>query len=214
VRLFLASSDLSLPPRGPALAGVLAGLVGAGSRIAVVLNALDDEPNLQRESRLEHERVSLAPVGTDAFELDLRKFSGQPAELSAALAGVDLLWAAGGNALRLRAAMVHSGLDTLLADRLGEDSVVYGGYSAGACVAGPALRPADLFGGGDAGGDPLWGGLSLVDFSIVPHYRSGGSEEAVMERIAAHLEQTGLAHRVLRDGQAIVVAGASVTLHQ
>ncbi len=214
MRLFLASSDLSLPPRGPALAGALAGLVGAGSRIAVVLNALDDEPNLERESRLEHERMSLAPVGTDAFELDLREFHGQPAELSAALVGVGLVWAAGGNALLLRAAMVHSGLDALLADRLGEDSIAYGGYSAGACVAGPPLRPADLFGDGHAGRDPVWGGLGLVDFSIVPHYRSGGGEGAVMEQIAAHLEQTGLPHRVLRDGQAIAVADASVTLHQ
>jgi dipeptidase E len=116
--------------------------------------------------------------------------------------------------LTLRAAMVRSGLDVLLVERLGENSVTYGGYSAGACVAGPALRGADLFDDGGGGKEPLWGGLGLVDFSIVPHYRSGGSEAEAFERIAAHLQLRGLAHRVLRDGQAIVVSGGSISLHE
>jgi dipeptidase E len=177
MRLFLSSSDLSFPRRGDALAAELAGLVGAVVRTAVVLNALDDAPDLPRQIRMEDERRGLATLGADAFELDLRDYYEQPAGLRGAL-------------------------------------VTYGGYSAGACVAGPALRGADLFDDGGGGKEPLWGGLGLVDFSIVPHYRSGGSEAEAFERIAAHLQLRGLAHRVLRDGQAIVVSGGSISLHE
>jgi dipeptidase E len=214
VRLFLASSDLSFPPRGDLLAAELAELVGVGARTAVVLNALDDVADLDREARLEHERRGLESLGTAAFELDLRAHYEQPAGLSGALGGVGLVWAVGGNALALRAAMVRSGLDTLLVRLLAEDSVVYGGYSAGACVAGPALRGVDLFDDRAVGEEPVWGGLALVDFSIVPHYGSGGSEGHAFERIAAHLHGKHLAYRVLRNGQAIIVAGGSVTLHE
>jgi dipeptidase E len=213
VRLFLASSDLSFPAQGEALAAQLAGLVGAGGRTAIVLNALDDEPDLPRRARLEHEQHGLATLGSDAFELDLRDYYEQPAGLREALAGAGLVWVTGGNAFTLRAAMARSGLDVLLLERLGENSVVYGGYSAGACAAGPPLRGADLFDAGGAAEEPLWGGLGLVDFSIVPHYRSGGSDGGEFEQIAAHLQLRGLAHRVLRDGQAIVVDGGSISLH-
>jgi dipeptidase E len=213
VRLFLASADVSLPSRGPDLAAALAELVDAGARTAVVLNALDEVvPDPEREARLEHECSALASLGTDAVELDLRHFYDAPAGLSRALGRAGLVWAAGGNAVALYAAMVRSGLDELLADRLATDELVYGGYSAGAVVAGPALRSADLFGGGDPGEAPMWGGLGLVDFSIVPHYRSGGADDAALEQITAHLQRRGLAHRVLRDGQAIVIAGGSVSL--
>jgi dipeptidase E len=214
MRLFLASSDLSFPARGDALAAELAKLAGAGARTAIVLNALDDVPDLAREIRMEDERRSLATLGADAFELDLRDYYEQPAGLRAALAGVGLVWVAGGNAFTLRAAMARSGLDVLLVELLAEDSVAYGGYSAGACAAGPMLRGTDLVDDGGAGEEPLWGGLGLVDFSIVPHYRSGGADSDDFERIAAHLKLRGLAHRVLRNGQAIVVAGGSISLHE
>jgi dipeptidase E len=215
MHLLLASSDLTFRPGGDALAAELAALVGAGSvaaagaRTAVVLNALDDVPDLQREARFEHERRSLADLARHAFELDLRAHYDQPGRIAAALAGVGLVWVTGGNAFTLRAAMARSGLDAWLTQHVRDDSIAYGGYSAGACAAGPLLRGADLF-DGPGGEQPVWGGLGLVDFSIVPHHRSGNSDDDAFERVAAHLHRRGLAHRVLRDGQAIVVAGGSM----
>jgi dipeptidase E len=218
VRLLLASSDLTFRPGGDALAAELAELVGAGSgagaRTAIVLNALDDASDLPRETRLEHERRSLATLARDASELDLRNHYDQPDGLRAALAGVGLVWVVGGNAFTLRAAMARSGLDGLLTKRVREDSIVYGGYSAGACAAGSTLLGADLIDGAGAGDGPIWGGLGLVDFSIVPHYRSGRTDDEPFERIAAHLQLRGLPHRVLRDGQAIVIAGESISLRE
>jgi dipeptidase E len=212
VRLLLASSDLTFRPGGEALAAELAALAGAGARTAIVLNALDDEPDLQREVRLGHERRSLATLAREAFELDLREHYEQPAGLRGALAGAGLVWVAGGNAFTLRAAMARSGLDVLLTERAGADSIAYGGYSAGACAAGPTLRGADLWEGVGADEKPIWGGLGLVDFSIVAHYRSGATDDQAFERIAAHLQLRGLPHRVLRDGQAIVVSGESISM--
>ena len=108
--------------------------------------------------------------------------------------------------------MRRSGLDALLIERLGEDAVAYGGYSAGACVAAPTLRGAELVDDPSAVREPIWDGLGLVDFSIAPHYRSPHPEAEPMERVVAHFEAHAMPYRTLRDGQAIVVNGDTTRL--
>lgn len=187
-------------------------MVRGRTSTAVILNALDETPDLARDARLEDERRALAAVASDVTELDLRAFVGAPDALRDALDGVGLVWAVGGNALALRAAMMRSGLDMLLAARTAEDSLVYGGYSAGAVVAGPTLCDADVSPGPFAGAQPVWGGIGLVDFTVVPHYRAGAAEDEAFEQIVSALQRAGLAHRALRNGQALVVDGGTVTL--
>lgn len=206
MRLFLSSFRLNDASRE------LPELAGAGSRTAVVLNALDNVPGFPRADWMEAERRALAALGLPAFELDLRDCVGRPDALCAALEGAGLVWATGGNVFVLREAMRRSGLDALLHERLREDTVAYGGYSAGACVAGPTLRGIELVDDVGAVGEPIWDGLRLVEFSIAPHYRSAHPDAERTERVVAYFEAHAMPFRVVRDGEAIVVRDGALEL--
>ena len=89
------------------------------------------------------------------FELDLRCF-GQHAVLRTALNGVGLIWVTGGNVLVLREAIRRSGLQDFIGEQLRSEAVAYGGYSAGACVAGPTLRGLETVDDATAVNEPIW----------------------------------------------------------
>lgn len=193
-------------------------MAGPGARCAVISNAVDFiPPDAQRAYR---ERI-FDPVahfrdhGVEAHDLDLRDHFWNPAGLEAALAGVQVVWAVGGNSFLLRRAMRQSGFDQILARRLAEDSLVYGGWSAGAVVAGSTLRGIELMDepqvvmpGYDP--EPVWEGLGLVDYVVVPHFGSDHPEAEAAGRAAAHLAAQAFPHRTLRDGEAIIVDGDRV----
>ena len=54
-------------------------------------------------------------------------------------------------------------------------------------------------------GEPLYEGLGLVPYEIVPHYRSDHAETAMAEDCVAMAEREGLPYRTLRDGEVIVI---------
>lgn len=209
MRLYLSSYRLGEP------FDRLLDMVGPGARAVVVSNALDfisDEDRRAYRARINDPVADLRDAGLDASDLDLRDYFARPAELDRALEGVGLVWAVGGNAFLLRRAMAQSGLDAVLARRLAEDSLVYGGWSAGACVAGATLRGLHLMDEPDLvppGYDPapIWQGIALVDFAIVPHFASDHPEADGAARTAAWMTEQGVAHRTLRDGQAVVRRG-------
>jgi dipeptidase E len=186
--------------------------IGAGAKVAVVSNAVDFIPI---ESRLVYARTVFDPVahfrgaGLDAADVDLRQFFGRPEELEAALADIRLVWAIGGNAFLLMRAMRQSGLSSLLKKSLMAGRMVYGGWSAGAAVAGRTLRGIDLMDDPTVVVDgymtePTWDGLGLVDYAIVPHFESEHPEAEAAQRAHAYMTANGIAHRTLRDGEVIV----------
>jgi peptidase E len=89
--------------------------------------------------------------------------------------------------------------------RLGDDTLAYGGCSAGACVCAPTLRGIELIDDAFAAGAPVFDGLGLVDFSIAPHYGADGEVGETIDRLIAHFRAAGTPYRALRDGQAIVL---------
>jgi dipeptidase E len=179
-------------------------LVGAGARTAMVLNALDHLPDRPRDKHLEEERLVLHALGLPASELDRRLYIDRHPALRGALAQADLLWVTGGNAFVLREAVRCSGLEGLLPEHLHQDALAYGGYSAGACIAGPTLQGLELVDELKAVNKPIWEGLGLVDFAIVPHYRSTHPESGSIEEVVNYLKLRGIPYRVLRDGQALI----------
>ena len=209
MRLYLSSFRM-----GDSFQRLLA-MVGPGARVAVISNAVDFIPPVARRVYLQMVFDPIAHFrehGLAAHDLDLRGYFGRPAELEAAMADVDLAWAVGGNTFLLRRAMRQSGFDTILARRLAEDSLVYGGWSAGAVIAGSTLRgieqmdePEVVVEGYEP--QPIWDALGLVDYVIVPHFGSDHPESEAAPRCAAHLAAHGVKHRTLRDGEAIVVDG-------
>lgn len=196
----------------------LAALVPAGARVAVVSNALDliaDESRRSYARNVHDPLADLAEMGLSPFDLDLRRWFGDAAGLERELADVQMVWAVGGNTFLLRRAMAQSGLDAVLHRRLADDSIAYGGWSAGACVAGSGLHGIDLMDAPDevaAGYDPapIYDGLALVDFVIVPHFASDHPEADAATVAAAWLAERDIPHRTLRDGEAIVRVGEAM----
>lgn len=181
--------------------------------MAVTGNALDNLPNFPRQKWMEEERTLLSRSGLSCLALDLRDYyDGETEALCSTLAALDMVWATGGNAFVLREAFRRSGLDALLLERLTEDSLTYGGYSAGACVCGPTLRGIELVDDAKAVRHPVWDGLGLVDFSVAPHYGSEDARGEATERAVEYFRAHRMPYRALRDGQALLIRGTSEQL--
>lgn len=185
-------------------------LTGPPSDLAVIANASDAWPAAARESSLRSEFGPLRALGYRPAELDLREYVGRPAAFERALEGFGAVWVRGGNTFVLRAQLARSGADEVLADRVRRGSIAYGGYSAGACVAAPSLIGVeDADDPGEVrhatGVDPVWTGLGLVDFSIVPHLNSVLDEQNSGHVTVQRLRRAGMNCHGLTDDQAIVV---------
>ncbi len=205
MRLYLSSFRIGDHPER------LLELAGPGAVAAVITNACDVYSEDDRRQGVERELAALRALGLEPHELDLRNHFGQRERLRRELQRAQLIWVRGGNTFVLRHALAESGADELLADLLRRDAVAYGGYSAGACVLAPSLRGLELADEPDAvtrtyGVPPLWDGLGVIPYAIVPHYRSPDHPETEMcERLAEYYAAHDIEHRKLRDGQAIVV---------
>ncbi len=196
-------------------AGALLALLGNGKRAAVVSNAKDAvSPGVREIYRDEvyDPHAELASLGIAARDLDLRDYFGAPERLPDALARFDLVWVVGGNAFTLRRAMRQSGFDRIIVQMLDQDMIAYGGFSAGAVVAAPALHGFELM--DDPGEQPggyapgvVWEGLGLIDYAIIPHYRSRHPETEAAELASRHLASRRVPFRALRDGEVIVWTG-------
>jgi dipeptidase E len=213
MRLYLSSFRMGDHPE------YLAALAGAPGRSAVVIaNALDDAPAGVRRSGVEDELAGLARLGFGAVELDLRDYVGRQQRLRRDLGGISLAWLRGGNVFMLRYALLRSGGDVIFRDLLAADTLVYAGYSAGACVLSPSLRGLEAVDDAAAvtrayGAEPVWDGLGLLDEAFVPHYRSQGHPEtAAIELVVARYQAEGVAYRALRDGQVLLVNGADIAI--
>lgn len=204
MRLYLSSYRIGT--RGAELAA----LFPAGKRVAIIRNALDFSDDVERH-RIGRAReiADLAALGLSGTDFDLREFFGSPARLSKALEDFDGLWVVGGNTFVLRRAMADSGLDAFLRDRAADDTFVYAGYSAGACVLAPTLKGIHLADQPEVvppgyRAEVPWDGLGLVPFSIVPHYRSDHPESPLMESVVEYLEQHQIRYLTLRDGDVYI----------
>lgn len=175
--------------------------------VGVVCNALDHIDVIGRESYVSSNRSELEGLGIATAELDLREFFDDVVSLRRELDRLGAVWVCGGNTFVLRQAMHLSGLDTLLRERIGS-SFVYGGFSAGVCVLASrleGLRHVD---------DPtvcpypdsavLWEGLGILDYLVLPHFRSDHPESEPIEKDVAYCAEHGIPFRTLRDGQVIV----------
>jgi dipeptidase E len=179
----------------------------SGRTVGVVCNALDHIDADERAQYVSSNRSELDALGIATTELDLRGFFGDVPRLGRELDRLGAVWVCGGNTFVLRQAMHLSGLDTLLGERIGS-SFVYGGFSAGVCVLAPRLE--GLHHVDDAsvrpypGSETSWKGLGILDYLVLPHFRSQHPESEAVERDVAYCAEHGIAVRTLRDGQVIV----------
>lgn len=188
---------------------------GQGSRLAIITNALDYIPPLDQLAYTRNHFDPMVYFGQHGFDpsiIDLRHYFGRSSALREVLARHRAIWSLGGNAFLLRRAMRDSGFDEVVMDLL-DDGIVYSGWSAGACVAGASLRPIALMDDpqqvalGYPAIEPVWEGLGLVPFAIVPHYRSNHPEKDAAERAVAWAEANGIEAVALRDGEVVIRDG-------
>ncbi|MCE5291079.1 MAG: peptidase E [Nocardiaceae bacterium] len=188
-------------------------LVGNGRRALVVANACDSWPASARASAVTSDVVPLQKLGLQVDELDLRQFVGATTALRERLETTDVLWVRGGNTFVLRAQFARCGADVVVPEMLNNDSFVYAGYSAGACVMTPSLHGLQVEDPVDevlptCGIEPIWTGLGLVDHAIVPHWDSPELGQSGA-KVIAELCRLGIPYWTLRDDQAVVVDGSS-----
>jgi dipeptidase E len=200
MKLFLSSMDFGDSPEE------LANLVGENKHAAIILNASDYYGDNGRASYLARFQEDFKKLNITSEELDLRKYFGKKEKLATDLKKFGLIWAAGGNTFILRSAMKESGFDIILPEILKNNTVVYGGFSAGACVVTPSLRGIELV--DDATEIPLeypteviWEGIGLVDFHIIPHYES----DPVLDEVETFYRNHQMKYRTLKDGQSITI---------
>lgn len=173
---------------------------GSGEgRAHIVFNALD----IYGENRTQsfgREEDDLRKLGYTSTELDLRGIHNN--DLTEAIATADLVWVVGGNAFVLAAVAAGAGLGDALRSAWNRGShLIYAGYSAGACLAGPDLSGIEIMDDpteADYDGTPPT--LGLIEQRIVPHWRSDHPESALAERAAEELARRGLDHLRLSDG--------------
>jgi dipeptidase E len=210
MRLYLSSFRMGDHPER------LVELVERDLPAAVIANSLDEQEAQTRSEGVQPELDALSALGLEVRELDLRDYFEDPARIAGDLRECGLVWLRGGNVFVLRYALAASGADTALVELLREDALVYGGYSAGPCALGPTLRGFELVdepvGVRRAyGAEPVWDGLGVLDYVIVPHVDSPGHPETERcKALAARYRAEGVPHRTLRDGQALVVDGEDV----
>lgn len=205
MRLFLSSYGIGNQPQK------LVELIGNTSpKVALVTNAADHHDEAGILERVERDRVMFKDLGMNLERLDLRDYFNNQQDLEQKLRTYDLIWVRGGNAFILRRAIAQSSFDTIITKLLHEDALVYGGYSAGACILSPTLRGVDLCDDPNIipeGYNPeiIWDGLGLVDFSIAPHYKSEHPEAELIDRVVEYFEHQHMPYKALHDGQAVVI---------
>ncbi|KAA0022436.1 Type 1 glutamine amidotransferase-like domain-containing protein [Antrihabitans cavernicola] len=190
-------------------------LAGTPGKVAVIANAADAWPPAARESAAVSDCAPLRKLGFQPSEVDLRDYVDRTDALAATLAEFPVVWVRGGNTFVLRAQCARSGTDRVLRDRLADDSLVYAGYSAGACLLTPSLHGIEAADDPDevlptCGIEPIWDGLGLVDRAIVPHWNSVIDTDNASRTIVDRYLADDTPHWALTDHQAIVVNGESV----
>lgn len=182
-----------------------------GNKIAFISNALDFSSDIERRKKGdEAEMNQLKELGFVVEQLDLREYFGKEKDLEKIAAGYNAFWVRGGNIFVLRQAMKLSGFDSIVKKLALKDSILYAGYSAGVGVLSPTLKGYELMDDPNimpygAENDTIWEGLGLIDYLIVPHYRSDHPESLAAEKAAEYFSSKKIKFKPLRDGEVIII---------
>ncbi len=206
MRLYLASHNL-----GPYTDELLK-LVGEGRKALFIENARDYYPEEKRANDLKEKLAMISELGFEVEELNLRNYFGKPADLRGFIDSYkpDLVYVSGGNVFLLATAFRLSGFDKILRKDLASDKYVYGGFSAGTMVICKTLK---FYGHGHLvpeyvpeiyGVEPVFDGVGLVDYQLIPHADTEKHREATTEYIH-RIESAGLKAVPLNQEAVIVI---------
>lgn len=203
MRLYLSSQNIGNH------ADRLIKMVGERKTVLYIGNAKDEWAQPDRAGKVLEHRQQFELLGFEFEELDLRRCFGDKKAPLPDLDRFGLVWASGGNTFLLRSAMKKSGFDSLLVEYIQKDRLVYGGSSAGSIVMTPGLDGCEEWDDISQvkklyGIEPMFDGLNMVPFYIVPHYASEWAK-AESDGLVGHYVTRGYAYYALRDGEVYVV---------
>ncbi len=186
-------------------------MIPKNRKTAYIANALDFSSDLERKKKADRFNIGqLNSVGLKVEMLDLRNYFGKPKELEKKLGEFGVIGVRGGNTFVLRQAMRLSGFDKIFKKLAKKKDMLYGGYSAGICVLAPDLHGIELE--DDKTQRPygkrsriVWEGLGVLDYHVVPHYKSNHPETKLANKAVQYCIDNKLLFKVLRDGEVIII---------
>ena len=184
-------------------------LISDHGKLGFIPNALDYvEPKARHESN-EARLQDLVELGLNVELLDLKSYFGRRKELQKKIDSLSGVWVRGGNTFVLRQAMKLSGFDEVIKN-LNRADFLYGGYSAGVCVLAPNLKSLEIV--DDSSVKPykelaetIWEGLGILDYLIIPHYKSDHPESADVDKTVEYCKLNKINFKTLRDGEVIII---------
>ncbi len=179
-----------------------------GRVLAFIPNAMDHVDAVAREKSNAAALEEVRRVGIDVEQLDLRLYFERQDALRIELARFGGVWVRGDNTFVLRQAMHLSGFDEIVTSKTDTD-FLYAGYSAGVCVLAPRLDGLQQVDDPKAhpysNSDVIWEGLELLDYLILPHYKSDHPESNDIDKEVEYCRREGIRFRTLRDGEVITM---------
>ncbi len=179
-----------------------------GNKIILISNSKDWRIDCdEKEQGIKKNVADLEEVGFDVKRIDLRNYFGKKEQLEKDLEGYFAFYVLGGNVFILRKAMQLSGFDEYILKKQNDDKYLYAGYSAGICVLGPSLYGLDIV---DKPINPyneeevLYGGLNILDFMPIPHYKSNHPESKLIDEEVKFLKENKIKYKTLQDGDVII----------
>lgn len=173
-------------------------------RFALIENAADvdrDGP----EGWVEGIRKTITEKGYQIKIVDLKQWYIKKDRLEKVFDDVDVIWVGGGNGYYLRWLMKLTGVDLIIKELI-ENGVVYSGWSAGACVAGPTLRFAETMDDPSQAPEIIYDGLKIIDKVVIPLIDNGMFGERALEW-NNKLNKEGYETILLQDSQALIING-------
>jgi len=184
----------------------------SNKKVAYISNAVDYLDDEEFRNMIETNDISdLQELGFEVTTIDLKVYFEKKEKLEERMNEFDIVWITGGNAFVLLQAMKLSGLDSIL-KKWNKKKIdkIYGGFSAATYVLAPELNGMHLVDDQDEKpyGEEhkaIWNGLGILDYVIVPHYKSEHFESEAVEKAIQYFIDHKIHFKALRDGEVIVV---------
>jgi dipeptidase E len=167
--------------------------------VALIANAKDYYTERPRSCTVGDLVEYMENLGLSVDQVDLREFESSDS-VKGALKAYDLIYVMGGNTYMLRYEMLRSGFDMVIKELL-DDGIVFGGYSAGALVAGLSIAGVELDDEPEFAEEVIKEGLNLVPFAILPHVDDPGYKDILLTFRDIHKDKKIIE---LKDSQAVV----------
>ena len=179
-------------------------------KIVLITNARDAKiQNNEEKEKLNKNIEMLKEIGFEVNILDLKEYFGNTELLNKELKKYNSFCVIGGNVFVLRHAMKLSGFDQYLINNRDNNKLLYIGYSAGSCVLTKNLDGFQLV---DEPINPyndeniIYEGVGLLDYCIVPHYKSNHKESALIDDVVQYMQEKRIKYKALSDGDVIIQA--------